>query len=116
MTIAALRLFFAFLSVIAGYYIGLLLNGFDQLYGAVGAVIGVFGAMLLILVEILIRKFSTRNLSAAVFGLIFGFFMAWLLTLVLKLIPMSEDLYSSLQIVFMLVFCYLGMVIAVRGK
>lgn len=116
MTILAVRLFFMLLSVIVGYYVGLLLNNFVPLYGAVGAVIGALGAVLLICIEIVIRKFSTRNLSAAVFGLIFGFFMAWLLTLVLKLIPMDENIFSSLQIIFMLVFCYLGMVIAIRGK
>jgi len=62
------------------------------------------------------RRFSIRNLSAAVFGLIFGFFMAWILTSVLKLIPMSIELFSSLQIILILIFCYLGMVIAMRGK
>jgi len=42
--------------------------------------------------------------------------MAWLLTLVLKLIPMDPNLFSSLQIIFILIFCYLGTVISVRGK
>jgi uncharacterized protein YacL len=42
--------------------------------------------------------------------------MAWILTGVLKLIPMSIEMFSSLQIALILVFCYLGMVIAMRGK
>ena len=71
---------------------------------------------MVILVEMAMKRFSIRNLSAAVFGLIFGFFMAWVLTSVMKLIPMSIQLFASLQIILILIFCYLGMVIAMRGK
>jgi len=116
MTIALLRLFFALLSTIVGYYLGSLMGDFSIKYALSGAGIGFFGALLVILIEFKMRKFSIRNLSASVFGLIFGFFMAWILMLVLRLIPMEDRLYSSLNIVFILVFCYLGMVIAMRGK
>jgi len=116
MTLAFIRVFFIVLSVIVGHYAGLLISGFTVQVAYMGAVVGFGGAILLILVEILMRRFSTRNLSAAVFGLIFGFFMAWLLTLVLELIPMDKNLFSALQIIFILIFCYLGTAIAVRGK
>ena len=116
MTLLFIRIFFVVLSTIAGYYIGSLTSNFQAGFSFVGASVGLGGAILLVILEILIRRFSIRNLSAAVFGLVFGFFMAWLLTLVLKLIPMDEKLFSSLRIGFILVFCYLGMVIALRGK
>ena len=77
---------------------------------------GFGGSLFVILIEMLMKRFSIRNLSAAVFGLIFGFFMAWVLTSVMKLIPMSIQLFASLQIILILIFCYLGMVIAMRGK
>jgi len=116
MTLLSLRLFFATLSTIVGYYVGMLINNFKPGTGFKGAIIGFISAVVLIILEIRLRRFSVRNLSAAVFGLIFGFFMAWLLTLVIKLIPMDDRLFSSLQIIFIIVFCYLGMVIAMRGK
>ena len=116
MTITAVRLFFIFLSCTVGYYVGTLLGDFDPKYAIIGAGTGLFGSLLIIFMEVKLRKFSVRNLSAAVFGLVFGFFMAWILTLVMRLIPMDSKLYSSLQIIFILVFCYLGMVIAMRGK
>lgn len=116
MTVISIRLFFILLSSIVGYYIGSLIGGFRPEYAFTGTGIGFFASGLVILIEIRLRKFSVRNLSAAVFGLIFGFFMAWMLTLVMKLIPMDEKIYSSLNIIFILVFCYLGMVIAMRGK
>ncbi|MCQ9207050.1 MAG: TRAM domain-containing protein [Omnitrophica bacterium] len=116
MTIIFIRLFFVFLSTIVGYYVGSIMGDPGVRNAIIGAVVGFFGSILVILVEIRLKKFSTRNLSAAVFGLIFGFFMAWILTLVVRLIPMEASIYSSLNIMFILIFCYLGMVIAMKGK
>ena len=116
MTIIFLRVFFVILSTTVGYYIGGLLGGFSMIWSAGGAAIGFMGALVVILVELGMRRFSIRNLSAAVFGLIFGFFMAWIMTNVLRLIPMSIELFASIQITLILIFCYLGMIIAMRGK
>lgn len=116
MTVLYLRAFFVIVSTIVGYYVGALLGNFDMHWMIGGAICGFLGSSAIILIEVAMRRFSVRNLSAAVFGLVFGFFMAWILTSVLKLIPMSIELFSSLQIILILIFCYLGMVIAMRGK
>jgi uncharacterized protein YacL len=116
MTILFLRLFFLVLGTIVGYYIGAIVGDFRRAWAFGGAGIGLIGSSLIILLEVGMRKLSIRNLSTAVFGLIFGFFMAWILTGVIKLIPMDIKLYSSIQIILILIFCYLGMVIAIRGK
>ncbi|RKY42256.1 MAG: PIN domain nuclease [Candidatus Makaraimicrobium thalassicum] len=116
MTIKLIRVFFLFLSVICGYYLGALLTNFSQGGPIAGAGAGVISGLLLIFLEIKLKHVSLRNLSAAAFGLVFGFFMAWMVTLILKLIPMNEVFYSALQIAFTLVFCYLGMVISIKGK
>jgi len=115
MTIAFLRLFFVFMSIIAGFLLGPLLSN-NVFSSTIGAFSGFFGSSFIIVLEICMRRFSVRNLSAAVFGLIFGLFMAWLLTTVIKLMPMGPELYSAFQISFILVFCYLGMIIAMKGK
>jgi uncharacterized protein YacL len=116
MTIIFIRLFFVVLSSIVGYYVGSLMGGFVMQAGLLGAGIGFVVALAVIFVEWRMRGLSIRNLSASVFGLIFGFFMAWILMLVARLVPMDEIVYSSLNIIFILVFCYLGMIIAMRGK
>jgi len=116
MTIIFVRVFFAVISIVVGHYVGLLLSNYNEPFGWIGAALGLLAALLLIVLEVVMRKFSIRNLSAAVFGLIFGFFMAWMITLVLKLIPMDENIFASLQIIFILIFSYLGMTIAMRGK
>ena len=116
MTIIALRVFFVILSSVVGYYVGSLTGDMSLKFALGGAAIGFFASLAVILVELRLKSVSIRNLSAAVFGLIFGFFMAWILTLVVRLVPMNEAAYSSINIVFILIFCYLGMIIAIRGK
>ena len=116
MTIIFLRAFFIIVSTIVGYYIGALLGDFNIQWALGGAVSGFIGSVVIVILEVGMRRLSIRNLSAAVFGLIFGFFMAWILTSVLKLIPMDIKLFSSIQITLILIFCYLGMIIAMRGK
>ncbi len=116
MTILFLRAFFIIVSSVVGYYVGALLGDFKVEWALAGVLSGFVGSILIILLEVGMRRLSIRNLSAAVFGLIFGFFMAWILTSVLKLIPMDIKLFSSIQIILILIFCYLGMVIAMRGK
>ncbi|MDD4202525.1 MAG: hypothetical protein PHQ52_03570 [Candidatus Omnitrophica bacterium] len=116
MNILSIRLFFIFLSVFAGNYIGIILSNYDTQAGIIGAVVGLVSSVCIIFIENQMRKYSMRNLSAAVFGLVFGFFMAWIVSLIVKLIPMEETSYACFQIVFVILFCYLGMAIAIRGK
>ena len=116
MTIRLIRLFFLVLSGVCGYYLGQLFTGFSNEGAMIGGSAGFIAGAVLIFIESRLEKVSLRNLSAAAFGLIFGFFMAWMVSLILRLVPLSEIVYSALQIVFTLIFCYLGMVISVKGK
>lgn len=116
MTIRLIRVFFLVLSAVCGYYLGQLFTNLSHEGAIIGGIIGIVGATVLILIESRLERVSLSNLSAAAFGLLFGFFMAWMVTLILRLLPLNEILYSSLKIVFTLIFSYLGMVIAVKGK
>jgi len=115
-TLRLIRIFFFILCGICGYYLGFLFMGEVKQGALFGGLAGLIFAFILILVEIRLRNVSLRDLSAGVFGLIFGFFIAWLLTLILRLIPMSETIYAVFQILFTLIFCYLGMTISMKGK
>lgn len=116
MTIRFVRIFFVILSVVCGYYLGSMATGLSPQGAIVGAAIGFVSAVVLILLEVKLQHVSLRNLSAGAFGLVFGFLMAWIVTLIIKLIPMNEGIYPLLQIVFTLIFCYLGMTISIKGK
>ncbi|MGB2601858.1 MAG: PIN domain-containing protein [Candidatus Omnitrophota bacterium] len=115
MTIRLIRVFFLVLSAVCGYYLGSLFTNVPN-SAWVGLVVGTVSGLLLILLEVKLKSVSLRNLSAAAFGLVFGFFMAWMVTLILKLIPMPEHIYPMCQIIFTLIFCYLGMIISIKGK
>ncbi|NQV04304.1 MAG: hypothetical protein HQ532_02295 [Candidatus Omnitrophica bacterium] len=82
----------------------------------IGAAIGFVVAVSIILFEFIMRKVSVRGLSSAVFGLIFGLIMAKLVSDTLSLVKLDPTLLYSLRVVLTLVFCYLGMIVAMRGK
>lgn len=117
MTLIWMRMFFMIVCGLVGYQLGGVYGSISgKELALVGVGIGVIGALIVIVLEVLMRRVSVTGLSAAVFGLIFGLIMAVLLSFALNMVPMTEALRSSLRVILMLVFCYLGMVIAMRGK
>lgn len=116
MTLLFIRIFFIILCSYTGFFIAQTFFGEELVVNITGAGTGFVFGILLVIFEEIMKKISIRNLSAAVFGLMFGLFMAWIMNTAIKLIPMDPQLYSAIQVVVTLVFCYLGMVIALRGK
>jgi len=116
MTLAIIRLFFVVVSIALGHQIGITVFHANPLGPAIGALIGFGCSFTIIAFEFIMRGVSVRGLSSAVFGLIFGLILAKLVTDAFILFPMSELFSSTLQLVFTIVFCYLGMVIAIRGR
>ena len=116
MTVLFIRIFFLVMSTVVGYTVGTLFQEYSLPWHLIGAGIGFALAGFIIILEVTMRNVSVRNLSAAVFGMMFGLFMGWLITSAIKLIPMDQRLFSALQLSLILIFCYLDMVIAIRGK
>lgn len=117
MVLVWMRIFFIIVCALVGIQLGGVygtISGTD--FTLIGMGIGIAGAVIVIILEMFMRRVSVTGLSAAVFGLIFGLIMAVLLSFALNMIPMTETLRSSLRVILMLVFCYLGMIIAMRGK
>ncbi|MBL7092211.1 MAG: TRAM domain-containing protein [Candidatus Omnitrophica bacterium] len=117
MSLIWIRVFFIIVCSLVGFQLGGVystMSGRELTLAGLG--IGIAAALLIIIVEVLMRRVSVKGLSAAVFGLIFGLIMALLLSFALNMIPMTEILRSSLRVILLLIFCYLGMVIAMRGK
>ncbi|MBI4355496.1 MAG: hypothetical protein HY597_03460 [Candidatus Omnitrophica bacterium] len=121
MTFTVIRLFFLLASALVGIQLG---SYTHAPHGAIwGGVIGCTAAGGLVLVEWLMHKLSvgghrisTRGMSAAVFGLIFGLLMSKLLGDAMGLVPMDESLLATVRLVSMLVLSYLGVVVALRGR
>lgn len=111
MTLLYVRLFFVIASTAVGYVMGDFVS-----QGLMGAGVGFFASWLIILAERGMRRVSARGLSSAVFGLILGLIMAKVLTDAISLVPLNEGAKSSIRVILTLVFCYLGMIMAMRGK
>ena len=111
MNLLLLRILFITGSMIIGYSSLVFKNA-----AMVGLGLGAVAALVLILMEIGLRKVSVSGLSSAVFGLILGLIMAKLVGDAFTLSPLPAETLNSIRVTLTLIFCYLGMVMAVRGK
>jgi len=84
--------------------------------GLIGMLIGGLAALIMIILEAGLRKVSVSGLSSAVFGLILGLIMAKLVGDAFSLAVIDPVILSRIRVGLTLVFCYLGMVIGLRGK
>lgn len=111
MNLLLVRILFLIASTFVGY------QALDQRgLGLLGALAGIVVAGIIILGEFGMRKVSTRGLSSAVFGLILGLLMAKLVTDAFSVGKLDEQNLSFIRVTLTIVFCYLGMVIGLRGK
>jgi uncharacterized protein YacL len=81
-----------------------------------GTLIGGAVALVLILLEAGLRKVSVNGLSSSVFGLILGLIMAKLAGDAFSLFYTDQATLSMIRVTLTLTFCYLGVVVALRGK
>lgn len=116
MTIFFVRTFFILISILVGYQIAALLSNGDPKIILIGLAGGLIISLSIILIERGMRRISVRGLSSAVFGLIFGLLAAKLLTDSFILLPVDESTARTMRVVFTLILCYLGMIIAIRGR
>ena len=103
------------LSVRILFILGAMLVGY-QASGIFGSFLGGVTGITLIAIEAAMRKVSVTGLSSAVFGLIFGLILAKLVGDAFSLTPIQPETLVTIRVGLTLVFCYLGMVMALRGK
>ncbi len=109
MNLLLARLLFIFGSMFIGYET-------VPLNPLLGISFGALAAICMILIEVGLRKVSVSGLSSAVFGLILGLIMAKLIGDAFSLAPVDAAALSRIRVGLTLIFCYLGMVMALRGK
>ncbi|PIQ91217.1 MAG: PIN domain nuclease [Candidatus Omnitrophica bacterium CG11_big_fil_rev_8_21_14_0_20_41_12] len=106
MNLFFLRILFTLGCIVIGY----------QGFGFTGMLFSALAAIIMIITEAGMRKVSVSGLSSAVFGLILGLIMAKLVGDAFSLAAMDALMLSRIRVGLTLVFCYLGMVMALRGK
>jgi len=115
MPFTIVRAFFVLLCGLMGFQIGSILN-LGNFSSLIGITIGIFLGLIIVALELSSKRISIKGLSAGVFGIVFGILFAWLLIGVFRLIPMAEDLRGVVNGLLIIVFAYLGMVMALRGR
>lgn len=111
MNLLLVRILFVVASMLIGYRsVGL------QEWPLFGVLVGASLALVIIILEIGMRKVSVKGSSSAVFGLILGLIMAKLVTDAFSLAPILPETLSIIRVTLTVIFCYLGMVIGLRGK
>ena len=124
-TIRILRLFFLLLCIIGGWLITIGVPEWDE-YRWLGVFIGAAIGTLVILVDVLLKGFSLRGLSALTFGLFVGWVCAFLIgSSPLFDVPfegwdegsmiLTQNLFL-VRIILYVILMYLGAVIALRGR
>jgi uncharacterized protein YacL len=111
MNLLSVRILFIIATVLFGYQAAEVVGG-----GMLGAALGLFVSLLVIIAEIGMRKVSVKGLSSAVFGLILGLIMSKLVTDAISMVAITPSSLTLLRVLLTLIFCYLGMVIGLRGK
>ena len=111
MNLLLLRFLFVICSMVIGFQTMAPKN-----MGLAGILIGGIAALILILLEGGMRKVSVTGLSSAVFGLILGLIMSKLVGDAFTLAAIEPETLITIKITLTLIFCYLGMVLALRGK
>ena len=101
-----IRIFFVILSSISGYFIAS--NHIS------GLLVGFGGSIIIVGLEKVLQMVSPRQLLLGALGLISGLLTAILLSNFLLLIPVEKDVELYIRFGLYFVFCYLGLMVAVR--
>lgn len=114
-TLLVLRICFLVLCVLGSWLLCYTIPEWDR-YRGVAVAVGTLIGVLVVLVDMLLKGFSLRGLSAITFGLAIGAVIAWLLGTSPLLKRADEQMIYLSQLALFLICSYLGAVIALRGK
>lgn len=114
-TLLPIRLVFIVLCVAAGWLVCYAIPDWDG-YRLRAAFIGSSIGILVVLVDVMLKGFSLRGLSAATFGLGAGSLIAYLLSTSPLFESADRDNLFLARLALFLICTYLGTVIALRGK
>lgn len=114
-TLLTIRIFFLLLCICGGFLVSYAVPDWDSLRTPVILTGGLIG-VLVILIDMMLKGFSLRGMTALSFGMALGAVVAWMLTdSPLFEFANPEQLFLA-RLTLFVVLMYLGAVIALRGK
>ena len=114
-TLLAIRIFFIALCAVASWLVCYTVEEWDHRRG-LAVVIGLMIGTLVVLVDLMLKGFSLRGLTALTFGLGVGAVISWLISSSPLLNRGDAQIIYLVQLSLFVICTYLGTVIALRGK
>jgi len=114
-TLLVIRILFITLCAVASWLVCYTVEEWDHRRGLAVA-IGLMIGSLVVLVDLMLKGFSLRGLTALTFGLGVGALVAWLIANSPLLNKGDPSIIYLVQLALFLICTYLGTVIALRGK
>lgn len=121
-SLAFIRIFFTILSI---FFITVYVTSFhpDTLGVIIGVLVGLGFGIVLVLLDMLFRRFNLRSFNVAILGIIFGYLMGEALVLIfdaiLKIsfsITLHKEIIEIIKIALFLFGIYMGMVLTLRAS
>ncbi len=114
-TLFPIRVVFIVLSATAGWLVAYTIREWDE-YRVVATFVGLLIGVLVVLVDLMLKGFSLRGLSALTFGLGMGTLVSYLLSNSPLFGAGDEQIIYLVRLALFLIITYLCTVIALRGK
>lgn len=114
-TLLVIRVVFIFLCAAASLLVCYAIKEWDQ-YRWIAVSVGLLIGALVVLVDVLLKGFSLRGLSAVTFGLGAGALVAWLISQSPLLDQGDPQVIYLVRLALFVICTYLGAVIALRGR
>jgi uncharacterized protein YacL len=114
-TLLAIRFFFISLCIIASWLVCYTIPEWDAHRG-IAMAIGLMIGILVVLVDLMLKGFSLRGLTALTFGLGVGAVISWIIGSSPLLKEGDPQVIYLVQLALFVICTYLGTVIALRGK
>lgn len=114
-TLLVVRIVFVFLCIAASWLVCYSIKEWDD-HRALAMGIGLLIGILVVLVDLMLKGFSLRGLTALTFGLGMGLIISWLLSSSPLLEEGDPQILYLVRLALFVICTYLGTVIALRGK
>ncbi len=114
-TLLVIRIIFVALCITASWLVCYTIEEWDHRRG-VAMLIGLLIGVLVVLVDVMLKGFSLRGLTALTFGLAAGTLISWMIGNSPLLNKGDPQIIYLVQLALFVICTYLGTVIALRGK
>jgi len=114
-TLLVIRFVFIFLCIAASWLVCYTIKEWDD-HRALAMAIGLLIGVLIVLVDVMLKGFSLRGLTALTFGLAMGMIVSWMIGNSPLLEEGDPQVIYLVRLALFVICAYLGTVIALRGK